>query len=203
MQEKTLERLSIYRRLARRLQEENVERVFSHDLARMARITASLVRRDLMDLRVQGRPQHGYPVAGLVAAIDEVLDAPTPQNVALVGLGQLGRALLSYYIDRPHLRITAAFDVDPLKVGRLVHGVRCHDLAELAPVVRDQGITLAIVAVPAAQAHSVARVLCAAGVRGILNFAPVRLHVPEGVFVEDLDFTVSLEKLAFLVREGL
>lgn len=200
MQEHAIERLSVYRRIARQLIEEGDERVFSHDLAAFTHISPSLVRRDLMSLDVKGVPQRGYRLDELVNAIDKVLDGDSELRVGLVGVGHLGRALLSYYINRPTLRIVAAFDVDPLKVGRLVHGCRCHDVRDLENVIRELDIKLIILCVPAAHAQSVAQAVSALGVRGILNFAPVRLHLPESVQVEELDFTTSLEKLAYFSR---
>ncbi|MEI7835765.1 MAG: redox-sensing transcriptional repressor Rex, partial [Planctomycetota bacterium] len=152
-------------------------------------------------LGFSGSPTKGYEVAKLVAAIGEFLDAGKSQEVALVGVGNLGRAILSYFVGRrPNLSITVAFDNDLAKVDRVIHGCRCHRMEELGSLVESRGINTAIVAVPAGEAQGVADTLVGAGVLGLLNFAPVRLHVPGAVFVENVDLTTSLEKVAFFAR---
>jgi len=101
---------------------------------------------------------------------------------------------------RPHLGIVAAFDSDPYKVSRVIHGVRCHPIESLEEVVKEQAIGVAIITVPAGEAQEVADRMVHAGVRGLLNFAPVRLNVPSDVFVEDVDVTMSLEKVSYFSR---
>jgi redox-sensing transcriptional repressor len=137
----------------------------------------------------------------LTRAIGNYLDAPQGQSVALVGVGNLGKAILSYFSGRrPRLSIEAAFDTDPAKANRVVHGCRCYPLDEMERVIRSRGIELGMLTVPADQAQGVAEKLVRAGVRGILNFAPIRLSLPEEVHVEDIDMTMSLEKVAFFAR---
>lgn len=201
MQERSIERMSVYRRIARALRDEGARHVFSHDLAHQARVSPSLVRRDLMGLEVVGNPNRGYPVEALLGALDAFLDAPEGDRAVLLGVGHLGRALLAYYPGRQtRLRIVAAFDADPMKAGRIIHGCRVLPMEDLEDVVRGEGIGLAILTVPGDAAQAVATSLVQAGVRGILNFAPARLHVPPGILVEEMDFTISFEKLAYLVR---
>jgi redox-sensing transcriptional repressor len=103
---------------------------------------------------------------------------------------------------RPNLSIVAAFDSDPEKTGRVIHGCRCHGMDSLAEAVRENGIRVAILSVPAGEAQGVADMLIRAGVRGLVNFAPVRLRVPAGVFVENMDMAVSLEKVAYFARQS-
>ncbi len=194
-----VKRLSLYRRL---LTGERAEYVFSHDLAALAGVSAAQVRRDVMTIGYAGSPRRGYDVEGLVAGIGAFLDAPGGQAAVLVGLGHLGKAVLAYLgARREGLRIVAGFDVDPDKCGRVIHGCRCHAMADLAEVIAQQGATVALVAVPGSEAQGVAMQLVRAGVRGLLNFAPVRLQTPEYVFVEDVDITVSLESVAFFARQ--
>jgi redox-sensing transcriptional repressor len=201
--EKTIGRLSVYRRLLEDLLGEGKATVRSRELATLARSTAAQVRRDLMvAVGCQGRPNQGYRVADLLACIGTVLDAPDAEAVALVGVGNLGSALLRYLTDRrPKLSVTAAFDRDPRKIGRVVNGCPCYAATELPQVVMDRQIRVGIIAVPAAGAQEAATLLVNAGVRSLLNFAPVRLHVPEGVFVEDIDISTSLEKAAYFARQ--
>jgi redox-sensing transcriptional repressor len=151
-----------------------------------------------MTIGYTGSPAKGYDVQELLGAIGRFLDTRLDQRVALVGVGNLGRALLSYFVGRhPQFSITAAFDADPKKAGRVINGCPVYALEQLVEVVDHEDICLALITVPAEAAQETANLLCKAGVRGLLNFAPVRLWVPEGVHVENLDMTLSLEKVAY------
>lgn len=199
--ERTIARLSLYRRLLNVLQAEGVTHVVSRQLADLAGRTAAQVRRDLMVLGYAGSSARGYEVAGLIQSMRQFLDHPGGQNAALVGVGNLGKALLRHFIGRrPNLAITAAFDSDPSKANRPINACRVWPMDRLARVVRSRDIRVAIIAVPPEVAQELADRLVAAGVRGILNFAPVCLRVPDDVYVEDLDMTVSLEKVAYFAR---
>ncbi len=199
--ERTLERLTLYRRLLNVLQEEGTRYVFSRELAEMAGRTAAQVRRDLMTVGYTGNPARGYRVSGLIKGVRRVLDKPGGQNVALVGAGNLGKALLAYFEGRrPNLRIVAVFDSDPNKINRLIGGCRCYAPGRMAQVVKAKHIEMAVIAVPAPAAQQVAAQLAAAGVKGILNFAPALLRVPQGVYVEDLDMAMALEKVGYFSR---
>ena len=199
----TIGRLSLYRRLLHVLQAEGARNIYSHQLATIAGCSAAQVRRDLMVVGYSGSATHGYEVAQLIESLRGFLDAPGGQGVALVGVGNLGKAILSYFAGRrPNLQIVAAFDNDPYKVNRVIHGCRCYAMEHLYEVAHAQGIRLAIITVPAQSAQGVADTLVQAGIRGILNFAPVRLRVPPHVYVEDIDMTVSLEKVAYFARQG-
>ena len=198
--ERTIERLSLYRRILVQLASEHTETVCSHNLATLARGTPAQVRRDLMAVGCSGRPSQGYDVAELTDGIGQFLDAPEAQAVALVGVGNLGRAILAYLANRrPKLTINAAFDNDPGKIGREIEGCgcRCFSIDQMPDIVRSRGIRVAIIAVPASVAQSVADQLVSAGIAALVNFAPVRLQTPEGVFAEDIDIGTALEKAAF------
>ena len=202
--QRTISRLSLYRGLLQDLCKAGTKNVFSHDLAVLARFTSAQVRRDFMSIGYSGSPQKGYDVGGLLESIEVFLDPPKCQPVALVGVGNLGRAILAFFRGRrPKLTIEASFDIDPGNVGRVIHGCRCHPVELLTEIVGAMGIRVAILAVPAAAAQDVADRLVRAGVRGILNFAPRRLHVPPGVWVEDIDMTASLEKVAYFARRNV
>lgn len=199
--ERTLERLTLYRRLLNVLCADGVRYVFSRELAEMAGRTAAQVRRDLMAVGYTGNPAHGYRVEGLIKSMRRFLDKPGGQNVALAGAGNLGKALLRYFEGRrPNLRIVAVFDSDPNKINRLIGGCRCYAPSRMAQVVKAKSIEMAVIAVPAPVAQQVAAQLAAAGVKGILNFAPALLHVPQGVYVEDLDMAMALEKVGYFAR---
>lgn len=198
-----VERLSIYRRLLGDVKRHGTRNVFSHDLAVMAGVKATQVRRDLMTIGFTGSPTRGYDVSGLIQRIGEFLDAPQWQTVVLVGIGHVGQALLAHFGGRsPHLSIAAAFDTDSAKVNRVLHGCRCYPTDQMEEVVQRVGAEVAIVAVPGEIAQPVAHQLVRAGVRGILNFAPVHLRVPDYVYVENVDITVRLERVAFYARQG-
>ena len=122
--------------------------------------------------------------------------------MALVGVGNLGRAILAYFTGRrPNLAIVAAFDRDEHRVNRVIHGCRCYPADKLEETLAEQEIRTAIIAVPAGEAQKVADRLVRGGVRGILNFAPTPLRVPPAVFVQEMDITTSLEKVAFFARQ--
>lgn len=176
-------------------------KVYSHTLAEEAGVTAAQVRRDLMEIGCSGNTKRGYDIEELIAFIGDVLDNPAGEPVALFGLGNLGRALLPFFAAyHPKLKIVAAFDSDPAKTGRVIHGCRSYPFGELRRVIEREKIRVAILTVPAAAAQEVAGELAAAGVRGILNFAPATLRLPEEVSVENMDMAIALEKIACLAR---
>lgn len=199
--EKTIERLSLYRRVLMRLRDEGENVVFSRQLAEYAGVTPAQVRRDIMNLGCSGMPRSGYRIVELMAGIAEVFDAPQSQRAVLVGIGHLGLALLAHFSGRWRwLHIHAAFDIDPAKCGSVISGCHCYLLDQLPVVVREWRASIGIITVPADKAQSVAEFLCAAGVTGLLNFTSVRLNVPRDVFVENVDLTTSFEKVAYFAR---
>lgn len=200
--QKTIGRLSLYRRLLQGLATKGVRNIYSHQMAGIAGSTAAQVRRDWMAIGYNGSPTHGYEVGELIESISKFLDSPLEQRVALVGVGNLGRAILIHFSGRrANLNIVAAFDSDPHKVNRVIHGCRCYSVDQLTSVAKEAGIAVGVVAVPASEAQGVAEKMVAAGIKGILNFAPSPLKVPPGVFVEDIDMMMSLEKVAYFARD--
>jgi redox-sensing transcriptional repressor len=201
--DRTVGRLSLYRRLLNGLMADGTRSVYSHQLANMAGCTPAQVRRDLMAVGYRGSPISGYDIPRLIESLREFLDAPGGQGVALIGVGNLGKAILSYFRGRrPNLEIVAAFDTDPYKVNRVIHGCRCYPVESLEEVIRGQQILTAVVTVPADAAQAVTDALVRVGVTGLLNFAPVRLRVPPNVHVDDMDMTIVLEKVAYFARMG-
>jgi len=200
--ERTIGRLSAYRRLLYRSSLAGQPSVYSYQIAALSGVTPAQVRRDLMAIGYSGSPNKGYRVEDLVASIGEFLDNPAGEQVCLVGVGNLGRAILSFFSGRrPKLGIVAAFDVAFNKVNRTVHGCRCYPMEDLVTVTRRENIRVAIITTPADAAQSVADILVEAGICGILNFAPVALRVPPGVYAEDIDMTMALEKVAYFARK--
>ncbi len=200
---KRIERLSVYRRFLQEIAGQEPGSVYSHELAEKTGTTPAQVRRDLMEIGFAGHTKKGYGISELIAAIGDYLDSPEGDPVALVGLGNLGRALLPFFADHhPKLKIVAAFDSDPRKAGRTICGCRCYPSGELEEVIRREKIRVAILTVPAAAAQKAAERLAAAGVRGILNFAPALIRLPKAVTVETMDITIALEKIAFFARRN-
>jgi redox-sensing transcriptional repressor len=194
----TIARLSLYRRLLLELAATGAGQVYSHQLAALAVSTSAQVRRDLMTIGFSGSPRRGYSIPDLVAAINAVLARSVETSVALVGVGNLGRALLAYYANRqPWVRFTAAFDRDADKANRVIHGCRVHPMTQLEEVLGREHIRAVVIAVPAQDAQAVADRLVLAGARSFLNFAPVRLHVPTGVFVDNFDMSTALDRVAY------
>ncbi len=205
MTQKVIHRLSVYRRGLAAVQARDPRRthVFSHEIAALSGLGAAQVRRDLMTIGFTGSPARGYEIAALVTAIGCVLDHPDGLRVALAGVGNLGRAMLAYFLVRnPHISIVAAFDDDPEKTGRVLHGCRCHAVADLGAVCAGEGVQVGLIAVPAGAAQAVADAFVAAGVRSLVNFAPAPLRVPPGVAVQDIDITTTVEKAGYYARHG-
>ncbi len=198
---KTVERLVLYKRILQDLLDEGKSHIFSHDIARLVKNTSPQVRRDFMLIGYSGSPSKGYAIEDLIAKIRSILQKPDPHKIALIGVGNLGRAILAYFSSRhPRLSIEAAFDTDHAKVDRVIAGCRVYNMADLEQVVSDVGITMGIITVPSQFAQDAADQLIHAGIRAILNFAPVKLHLPDTVVQDELDITMKLEKLAYLIN---
>lgn len=193
-------RLSLYLRELAYLLREGTETTSSGRLGSLLGITDAQVRKDLAWFGQFGYPGIGYRCDELVAAIRKILGTDREWPVALIGVGNLGQALLGYKgFLQQGFRIVAAFDSDPTKVGKRLEGVMVHSADRLAEILESQGIRLAMLAVPAEAAQGVADRLVAAGIEGILNFAPVTLKVPEHVARVGVDLASELEQLAFAV----
>lgn len=195
-----ISRLSLYLRELQRLQRAGRETVSSTQLGAMLGFTDAQVRKDLAYFGQFGYPGIGYRCDELIQVIREILGTDQPWHVALVGLGNLGRALMRYRGFRTQgFRIAAAFDIDSSLVGREIEGITVRHLDDLPHLVTREQIKLAIVAVPAPAAQQVATKLIDAGIEGLLNFAPVTLSVPEQIHVVGVDLAIELEQLTFSV----
>jgi redox-sensing transcriptional repressor len=196
-------RLSLYLRRVEELLGEGSPTVSSGQLGESLGLSDAQVRKDLAYLGSLGQPGIGYPTQELVSAIRRTLGIDRDWAVALVGVGNLARALLRYQgFGRQGFRIVALFDVDPAKVGQRLEGLEVHSLEELPAILAATGAELGLLTVPAEAAQTVADALVAAGIRGVLNFAPVVLRLPPQVSLVSVDLTVQLEHLAFLVQWG-
>ena len=194
----TVGRLVTYLRLLTELEEDGTRTTSSDELASRAHVSAFQVRKDLAYFGRFGTRGAGYTVATLRRELRRILGLTRPWSVAIVGMGRLGQALADYpNFDRYDFRLRAAFDADPAKVGLHVGGLVVEPVEALADRVTELGVDMAFLTVPAAAAQVAADALVAAGVRGILNFAPAVLDVPESVHVEPIDFLAGLKRLAY------
>ena len=199
--ERTVERISEYRRTLLNCLAEGKTHIYSHELAQMHHNTAVQVRRDIMFIGYSSMQRKGYDVRELIDVIGSILDSQKVLNVAVVGIGNLGRAITSYFMGkRSKLDIVAAFDVDPSKVDRVIAGVKCYPIAKMQDVIREKDISIAIITVPADQARDIAEQLHLAGVKGLLNFTTVPLNVSPEVYIDEYDMVTSLEKVAYFVK---
>jgi redox-sensing transcriptional repressor len=201
--EMTVRRLSIYARCLQQLEEDGVKTVSSQELADRFNLNSAQVRKDLAYFGEFGVRGIGYYVSGLKAELQKILGLDREWQVALVGFGNLGSALFHYKgFVRQGFRITAVFDDDPAKTGRLVDGVPIMPLRELPREAKARGIQIAILAVPAEAAASVTERLVAAGIKAVLNFAPTRLKTPKDVRLKNVDLSIELETLSFYLAQG-
>lgn len=198
---KTIERMSRCRRVLSNLLEDGRSYIFSHELASLTNSTSAQVRRDFMLIGHSGSPRKGYEIRQLRSDIDTLMDDPTGQKIALAGIGHLGRAILTYFMGRrPKLSIAAAFDIDPTKINRVISGCRCYHINQIEEIIRGENITIGIITAPASAAQQIVDRYVKAGIKAIVNWAPTILQVPENVFIETRDITMSIEKAAFFAK---
>ncbi len=194
-------RLSLYLRCLEALQSEGAQKVSSGQLGESLGVSDAQVRKDLACLGNLGQPGIGYHAADLSAAIREALGINRKWNTVLVGVGNLARALLKYTgFQQQGFQILALCDNDPAKVGQTIEGLPVYSLEKIAERIRSSEIELGILSVPAEAAQAVADQLVEAGIRGILNFAPMVLKLPPRVSLVTVDLAIQLEQLAFLVQ---
>ena len=196
--EQTINRLPIYLRCLLQAQSLNMPVVNSLGLAQMAGTNAAQVRKDLSYLGELGTRGIGYDSDALIAHISQVLGVSDPRRVAIVGFGRLGGALFGYRgFEERGFDVVGVFDVDPAKVGTAVGGTVVRSMDELEEGLRALEVEIVVLTVPADVAQDVAERVVGAGVRAILNFAPVRLELPDEVKVRPVDLSVELMVLSF------
>jgi len=201
--EKTIERLSEYRRTLLASHKQGITHIFSHVLAGIHGITAVQVRRDFMLIGFSSDTKKGYDVEVLIDYISNILDSPTPMHVAVVGMGHLGQAITKYFNSKGlKLRITAAFDIDPEKVGKTIDGIPVYHMDQFETTVEENDISIVIVSSPTSVAPELVVPIINAGIRGVLNFTSTPLNFPQGIIVENYDLTTLLEKVAYFVKES-
>jgi redox-sensing transcriptional repressor len=196
--EATVARLATYLRVLSSIAERGVGTVSSEELAAAAGVNSAKLRKDLSFLGSYGIRGVGYEVGTLTEQISRALGLNVHRSVALIGVGNLGQALAGYagFASRG-FRVAALVDADPARIGQTVRGLEVRDVADLAEIVAELGITIAVLAVPATAAQDVCDQLVDAGVTSILNFAPVVLNVPSHVDLRKVDLAAELQILSF------
>ncbi len=197
-------RLSLYLRELEALSTTDHRTVSSRQLSAALGITDAQVRKDLAHFGQFGQPGIGYRVDELTARMRVILGADRTWNIVLMGAGNLGRALIAHErFSKRHFHVVAVFDKDKDQIGRKIPGtsLKVQPPERLADAVTTHRARLGIIAVPPTAAQLVADQMIAAGVRGILNFAPTNVQVREGIALTSVDVSIQLEQLAFLVNE--
>jgi len=193
-------RLSTYNRALDEMDRENVEIISSEGLGEKTGYSAAQIRKDLSFFGEFGKVGRGYYVKELKDAVSQILGINRTWSVALVGAGNLGSALLAYPGFRERgFKIVAVFDNDLRKIGKKWEDVVLHDISEMQDKIKEEDIQIGIIAVPAEAAQQVANMLVLGGIRAILNFAPVRIVVPEGVELHSAELSSELECLSYFL----
>ena len=201
--EKTIERLSEYRRSLLSCHKQGITHVFSHVLAGMHGITAVQVRRDLMLIGFSSDTKKGYDVKVLIEFINSILDSQTVMNVAVIGMGNLGQAITKYFNGKGlKLRIVCSFDVDSNKVGTTIDDIPCYHMEQFEEIVSAMDISIAVISSPTRVAPTLVVPIINAGIKGVLNFTSAPLNFPQGIVAENYDITTILEKVAYFVKES-
>lgn len=193
-----ISRLPIYLRALDRLSQEGYEVTSSQELGKRLGISSAQIRKDLSHFGGFGKQGTGYKITYLKDRLRQVLKVERDWEVALVGAGDLGSAVARYrgFAERG-FHITCVFDSSPEKIGKRIGGYVIQSLGDMAKIVGERGIKIAMIAVPAEFAQSVADELIAAGVSAILNYAPINLNVPEDVHVQYIDPVLHLQRMTY------
>ncbi len=193
-------RLPVYLRALTRMAQDGQLITSSKELGERLGISSAQIRKDLSHFGEFGKQGTGYQILYLVEQLQRILHTEAEWQVALVGVGDLGRALANYngFANRG-FRITALFDNDPAKVGTTIAGMPVIDASQLVDEIRARGLKIVMLAVPAGKAQEIANRLVEAGVRAILNYAPINLTVPKEVQVQYIDPVIHLQRMTFYV----
>src|SRR6266705_4337303 len=200
--ELTTNRLSVYLRCLNELNAAGIKTISSQELAEQFNLNSAQIRKDLGYFGEFGSRGTEYFIEDLREHLIKILGLDKPHRVGIVGAGRLGTALANYHgLEKSNFAVVALFDNDRTKIGERVGGSRIpvHDVRKIAKIVRDEGIDVAVIAVPARAAQRVLNQIMAAGVKAVLNFAPAPLAARLGVKVKTVDLTTSLESLAYFL----
>lgn len=194
----TIDRLPLYFRTLRLAQDEGIDIISSEELGRRLGITPEQIRKDLASFGQFGKKGVGYYVNELKRNVGEILGLTNHWNIAVVGIGHLGAALANYQnFVTLGFNLVALFDRDPNVIGTTVNHVKVDDICNIKQIVKERNIQIGIIAVPAAFAQGIADKLVDAGVKGIWNFAPIKMEVPENMHIVNEDLSIGLSSLSY------
>lgn len=196
----TAKRLPIYFRYLDKLSSLGIRRVSSAEMSRSLNIDPATIRRDLSYLGALGRKGYGYDVDYLIQFLREFLKQDHTTYVILVGVGNIGTALLQYDFLKNNSMIVAAFDSDPNKMGQHINDIPIYGLGKLEEIIHKEEALVSILTVPVHAAQEVTDQLVKAGIKGILNFTPTRLQVPEEIKIHHIDLSIELQALIYFLK---
>lgn len=197
----TAKRLPLYYRFLTNLHSSGKQRVSSAELSEAVKVDSATIRRDFSYFGALGKKGYGYNVNYLLSFFRKTLDQDELTKVALIGVGNLGTAFLNYNFSKNNnTKIEVAFDVDEGKVGSKVGDVEIYHMDDLEKVVREEGIQVAILTIPSGVAQTITDRLVSADIKGILNFTPARLNVPQSIRIHHIDLAVELQSLVYFLK---
>ncbi|BEU88637.1 redox-sensing transcriptional repressor Rex [Selenomonas sp. TAMA-11512] len=200
----TVDRLPLYFRALRLVQDEGMDIISSEELGRRLSITPEQIRKDLASFGQFGKKGVGYFVNELKRNVGTILGLDQHWNIAVVGIGHLGAALANYQnFSVLGFNMVALFDQDPAVIGTRVNHIKVEDIANLKEIAAERRIEIGVIAVPAPFAQGVADMLAEANVKGIWNFAPARIKIPESIAIVNEDLSVGLSNLSFYMARKI
>lgn len=196
----TIKRLPLYYRYFQFLSDSHNQKVSSTELAKAVQVDSATIRRDFSYFGSLGKRGYGYEVEPMVEFFKKLLNQDKTSKVALVGVGNLGHALLNYNFSQTNnIKIVAAFDSDPAKIGTQINQITVYDIQDVAQHLHEQQIDVVILSIPVGSAQVVTDRLVQAHVKGILNFTPLRISTPENVRVHNVDLANELQTLIYFL----
>ena len=193
-------RLPVYLRALQRLSDKGIQTTSSQELGEIIGISAAQIRKDISQFGEFGKQGTGYAIPFLIERLRDILKVNRVWDVVIVGMGDVGHALARYngFTDRG-FRVKIVFDSDPAKVGQKVGEFEIKNISDMTETVKQNKIKIAMLAVPASVAQEVADQLVKAGVKAILNYAPLHLNVPAGVRVQHIDPATHLQRMTYYI----
>jgi redox-sensing transcriptional repressor len=200
----TIERLIVYSKYLNDLKRAGVTRILSADIAKHFNIDSAQVRKDLSYIGKLGKPGSGYDVEKLYDILCEFLLMNKKMNTVIIGVGNLGSALLGYKIfSKTKINIICGFDINPDLIGQRIHGSKIYALEQLENTVRENNIDVGIITTPADVANDIAVRLQAAGIKGIINFAPVHIVCKKDIEVLNVDLSVFFDTMRYNIFKNI
>lgn len=192
----TAKRLPLYLRYLKMLEQDGIHRIKSHNFSEVTQVPSATIRRDFSYIGELGRSGYGYEVSYLIEVLSKFLEIGQRKNIALIGCGNLGTALMNNNFRRDgNLEIVCAFDSDESRIGQTIRGTKVLDIRDFKQYVDEQQLALVISTVPSEYAQEAIDIVVKSGIKSILNFAPERVKVPSGVHVQYIDLTSEVQTL--------